>query len=278
MVDRVDTPADDEVVGSGSVAIVTGAARGIGAATAFRLADAGWRLVLVDKAADDDALRYPLATEDELRAVAQRCGGDERAIACPVDVRDQAGLDAAVAVAVERFGGIDAALAIAGAVSGGAMAWETDDEQWATMVGVNLEGVWRLARATIPVMLERPEPRCGRFVAVSSSGGSRGLPRLAAYAAAKHGVEGLIRSLAAELGPTGITANAVAPGSTSTAMLDESAAIYGLHDPFEFAEHHLQPRLIDPDEVASVIVWLCGSASSAITGAVLPADAGMTAG
>ena len=115
-------------------------------------------------------------------------------------------------------------------------------------------------------------------MAVSSSGGTLGLPLLAAYAAAKHGVEGLVRSLAAELGPEGITANVVAPGSTAGAMLDASAAVYDLADPGEFATHHLLPRLLDPGEVAALVHWLCGADASAVTGAVLPVDAGMTAG
>jgi SDR family mycofactocin-dependent oxidoreductase len=259
------------------VAIITGAARGIGAATAVRLARDRWRLVLVDRAADDPGLGYPLATEAELDAVAAECG-DDRAIAVVADVRDQAALDCAVAEAVERFGGLDAAVGVAGAIVGGETAWSTSDTPWFTMIGINLEGVWRLARAAVPAMLERPQPRQGRFVVVASAGGTLGLPLLSAYSAAKHGVLGFIRSLAAELGPEGITANAVAPGSTTTAMLDASAAIYGLDGTAEFATHHMLGRLVEAGEVAAMLHWLCGPESSAITGAVLPVDAGMTAG
>jgi SDR family mycofactocin-dependent oxidoreductase len=193
------------------------------------------------------------------------------------DVRDQAALDQAVARGVERFGGLDAALAIAGCIGGGMEAWRTSDELWTTLLAVNLEGAWRLSKAAVPALLERPEPRRGRFVAVTSSGGTVGIYLLAAYSAAKHGVIGLVRSLAAELGPHGITANAVAPGSTMTAMLDASAAVYGLGHPDEFAAQHLLPRLLAPDEPAALISWLCGPDSSGITGAVLPVDAGMTA-
>jgi NAD(P)-dependent dehydrogenase (short-subunit alcohol dehydrogenase family) len=114
-------------------------------------------------------------------------------------------------------------------------------------------------------------------VAVSSAGGVVGLPLLAAYTAAKHGVVGLVRSLAAELGPHGITANAVAPGSTSTAMLDASAAVYDLGGTSEFATHHLLGRLLDPAEVAALVRWLCSEAAAGVTGALLPVDAGMTA-
>jgi SDR family mycofactocin-dependent oxidoreductase len=260
-------------VGDGPVGIVTGAGRGIGAAIARRLGEDGWRLVLVDRCADDPALGYPLATEEELRGVAEEVDG----VAVVADVRDQAGLDAAVAVASDGFGGLDGAVAAAGCVAGGRPAWETGDDVWDAMVGVNLEGVWRLARAAVPALLHRPEPRRGRFVAVSSAGGTLGLPLLAAYSAAKHGVAGLVKSLAAELGRSGITVNAVAPGSTSTAMLDASAAVYGLASPEELAEHHLLGRLVLPEEVAELVAWLCGEAASAVTGAVLPVDAGMTA-
>jgi SDR family mycofactocin-dependent oxidoreductase len=261
------------------VAIITGAARGIGSAIARTLAGRGWYLVLVDRCADDPALGYALATPDELEITVASCGGPDRAHAVIGDVRDQAALDAAVAVARDRFGGLDAAVAAAGAIVGGT-AWDDSDgadDRWDAMIGVNLEGVWRLARAAVPCLLERPAPRSGRFVAVSSAGGSVGLPLLSAYVAAKHGVNGFVRSLAAELGPAGITANAVAPGSTTTAMLDASAVVYGLLDTLEFNQHHLLGRPLDPDEVAALVAWLCGSESGGVTGAVLPVDAGMTA-
>jgi SDR family mycofactocin-dependent oxidoreductase len=260
------------------VAIVTGAGRGIGAATARALAGDGWSLVLVDRCTDDPALAYPLATPAELDAVVDECGGaDGRALAVVADVRDQSGLDAAVALAEERFGGLDAAVAAAGCIAGGWPSWQTPEAVWQAMVGVNLEGVWRLATAAVPALLRRPQPREGRFVAVSSSGGTTGLPLLGAYVAAKHGVNGLVRSLAAELGREAITANAVAPGSTRTSMLQASAAVYDLASVEEFAGHHLLGRLVEPTEVAALIAWVCGPGSSAITGAVLPVDAGMTA-
>jgi SDR family mycofactocin-dependent oxidoreductase len=259
------------------VAIVTGGARGIGAALARRLAHDGWKLVLVDRCEDDPNLRYPLATKEEMRATRAACGGEERVVTVIGDVRDQGALDGAAAAAVERFGGLDAALAVAGGIAGGEPAWRTDDRTWTTMLAVNLEGVWRLARASVPAMLERPVPRRGRFVAVSSAGGSLGLPLLSGYSAAKHGVIGFIKSLAAELGPEGITANVVAPGSTATEMLEASAAVYGLASSAEFANHHQLGRLVEPDEVAAMLAWICGTDSGAVTGAVLAVDAGMTA-
>jgi SDR family mycofactocin-dependent oxidoreductase len=259
------------------VAVLTGGARGIGAATARRLAATGWYLVLLDRCADDAALTYPLATKQDLDATVAACGGPDRAVGVVADVRDQTALDAAVRLAVDRFGGLDAALAVAGCIGGGVEAWNTSDELWSTLLAINLEGAWRLAKAAVPALLQRPAPRQGRFVAVASASGTVGIYLLAAYSAAKHGVIGLVRSLAAELGPHGITANAVAPGSTTTAMLDASAALYGLPDPAEFATQHLLDRLLTPDEPAALLAWLCGPESSGITGAVLPVDAGMTA-
>ncbi|MGH9064702.1 MAG: mycofactocin-coupled SDR family oxidoreductase [Acidimicrobiales bacterium] len=262
---------------AGPVALLTGAARGIGAATARRLSQDGWRLVLVDACADDPALPYPLATPADLEAAAGACGAGQ-AVPVVADVRRQDQLDEAVALAEERFGRLDAAVAVAGAIAGGQDAWGTDEATWGAMIGINLEGVWRLARAAVPALLRGPEPRRGRFVAVASAAGSLGMPRLAAYAAAKHGVVGLVRSLAAELGPHGITANVVSPGSTATAMLDASAAVYGIGDRAGFAVHHRLGRLVDPAEVAALLAWLCGPDSSAVTGAVFAVDAGMTSG
>ena len=259
------------------VALITGAARGIGAATAVRLAAEGWKLVLFDRCADDPALSYPLATPADLDKTVSDCGGERVAVPVIGDVRDQDALDSAVAVASEKFGGLDAALAVAGCIGGGVEAWNTSEELWATLLAVNLEGAWRVSKAAVPAILARPEPRQGRFVAVTSASGTVGIYMLAAYSAAKHGVVGLVRSLAAELGPHGVTANAVAPGSTSTAMLEASARLYGLDEPAGFAEQHLLPRLLTPEEPAALIAWLCGPDSSGITGAVLPVDAGMTA-
>ena len=257
------------------VALVTGAARGIGAAAARALAADGWRLVLVDRCVDDPALDYRLATRDELDAVVDACGPD--ATGTVADVRDQEALDAAAGIAVQRFGGLDAAVAAAGAIVGGHPAWEIDDATWETALAVNLTGVWRLVRAAVPALLARPTPRRGRIVAISSMGGTVGLPLLSPYVAAKHGVHGLVRSLAAELGPEGVTVNAVAPGSTVTSMLWASASLYGLTDITPLTEQHLLERPLDPAEVAALIAWVCSDASSGVTGAVLPVDAGATA-
>jgi SDR family mycofactocin-dependent oxidoreductase len=259
------------------VALVTGAARGIGAATVRGLTAQGWAVLAVDRCADDPALPYPLASRDELEKVVAEASaaGPGAAAAHAADVRDDGQLAGAVAAAQRRWGGLDAAVAVAGVIAGGVPLWEMPAAQLRAVLDTDLGGVLALARAAIPALLRRPEPRCGRFLAVASAAATRGLPMLAAYCAAKAGVAGLIRALAVELGGTGITANAVSPGSTDTAILAESARLYGLPAASAFAAQQPVRRLLEPDEVAAALVWLAGEASSAITGAVVPVDGGL---
>jgi len=256
------------------VAVVTGAARGIGAATVDALASAGWRVVAVDVCADDPTLPYPLGTHAELEAVADR----HASAVVPVvgDVRSRADMEAAVATARDHFGGLDAAVAVAGVVAGGAPVWEMDDGCWDLLFDVNVNGVRHLAGAAVPVLLEAPAPRQGRVVVVASAAAALGLRRLAAYGATKHAAVGFVKGLAADLAGTGVTANAVCPGSTRTAVLAESARLYGLESPEAFASQQLLERLLEPHEPAALVAWLCSEASSGVTGAALAVDAGMT--
>ena len=252
------------------VALVTGAARGIGAATVRALVADGWAVVATDACADDAALPYAMARRDELEGLR----GD-RVLTCVADTRDPAALAEAVALAERAYGGLDAALAVAGVVGGGVPLWEQPEDELRAVLDVDLLGVLHLARAAVPALLRRPGPRSGRFVAVASAAATRGLPMLAAYCAAKAGVAGLVRALAVELGGTGVTANAVSPGSTDTLVLAESARLYGLGDAQEFAAQQPLGRLLEPDEVARALVWLAGEGSGAVTGAVLPVDGGL---
>src|SRR5262249_5060246 len=144
------------------------------------------------------------------------------------DVRDPRAVAAAVADAENRWGGVDVAVAAAGVIAGGVPLWEVPPEQERAVLEVDLNGVVHLARAAIPGLLRRPRPRSGRFLAVASAAATRGLPMLAAYCAAKAGVAGLIRALGVELADSGVTANAVSPGSTDTPILAESARLYDL--------------------------------------------------
>jgi SDR family mycofactocin-dependent oxidoreductase len=261
------------------VAVVTGAARGIGAATVRGLAARGWAVLAVDRCADDPALPYRLATRDDLdRAVidAATAARDPDAVhGLVADVREAAAMAEAVAEAERRWGGLDAAIAVAGVIAGGVPLWEMDPRQQQAVIDIDLGGVLALARAAIPALLRRGEPRSGRFLAVASAAATRGMPMLAAYCAAKAGVAGLIRALAAELGGTGVTANAVSPGSTDTPILAESARLYGLPGGQSFAAQQPARRLIAPEEVAAALIWLAGEESSAMTGAVVPVDGGL---
>jgi len=265
--------------GSGRVALVTGAARGIGAATVRALAADGWSVLAVDRAEDDAAVPYPLASAADLAAVvtgATGITGDAGRVAAFIaDVRSVAALEAAVAEAESCWGGLDAAIGCAGVIAGGRRQWEVPIEQEQAVLDVDLGGILNLARASVPALLRRPEPRSGRFLAVASAAATRGLPMLGAYCAAKAGVAGLIRALAVELGSSGVTANAVSPGSTATAMLDESARFYGLTGASDLARNQPSGRLLDPAEIAAVLAFLAGAGSSGVTGAVLPVDGGL---
>jgi SDR family mycofactocin-dependent oxidoreductase len=191
------------------------------------------------------------------------------------DVRDADALAAAVGVAEDYWGGLDAAIAAAGVIAGGVPAWQVPAGQEQAVLDIDLGGVLNLARVSVPALLRRLEPRRGRFLAVASAAATRGLPMLAAYCAAKAGVAGFIRALAVELGGTGITANAVSPGSTATPILDESARLYDLPGASAFAAQQPLGRLIDPAEVAAVLAFLAGDGASAMTGAIVPVDGGL---
>lgn len=254
------------------VALVTGAGRGIGAATVAALTARGWHVVALDRCTPHPGVSYEMATVADLDAVVAQSG---RASAVHADVGDPVQMDAAVAQIGADLGRLDAVVCAAGIIAGGGPLWQVDDDEWNAVMATDLTGVFNTLRAAVPAIVRSD---AGRVVAVASAAGSLGLRHMGPYAAAKHGVIGLIRSLAADLTGTGVTANAVSPGSTTTPGLDESARLYGLESTEDFVRHQ-EPlgRLIDPTEVAATIAWLCSPDASAITGAVVPVDGGMTA-
>src|SRR5215469_164433 len=264
---------------SGRVALVTGAGRGIGAATVRALAATGWSVLAVDLAGDDAAIPYRMPSKAELESVvseaADLAGHEDRIGSFIADVRDVTALADAVAAAESRWGGLDAAIGCAGVIAGGAPQWEVPLDEEHAVLDVDLGGVLNLARVAVPALLRRQPPRSGRFLAVVSAAAARGLPLLTAYCAAKAGVAGLIRALAVELGPTGVTANAVSPGSTDTPILAASARLYDLGGPQDFAAQQPIGRLLDPAEIAVVLAFLAGPGSSGVTGAVIPVDGGL---
>jgi SDR family mycofactocin-dependent oxidoreductase len=256
------------------VALVTGAGRGIGAATVAELCRTGYAVAAVDVCSGDDApagVAYPLATPEDLAGVAGRFPG--RVLAIESDVRDRGALDSAVDATVARFGRLDAVVAAAGVIVGGQAQWETPDAHLRTLMDVNVMGVWNTAAVTLPVMLAGPAPAGCRFVAVASAAGERGLFSLTGYTASKHAVIGIVRGLAADLVGTGLTAVAVAPGSTRTSMLAATADLYHT-TPQALADHQGIRRLIEPEEIAATIALCCSPAGAALNGSVVRADGG----
>ncbi len=257
------------------VAVITGSARGIGAAVAVGLASAGWDLVLGDVEGPDAiaGLPYALSGEADRHAVASRCADlGARVVTATCDVRD----GDQVARLVARVPGIRAAVAVAGIMGADGPAWEQSAADLDRDLSVNLHGVANLARAAVPLLMDAPEPSRCRFVAVVSSAAERGLPLLASYVASKHAALGYVRALAADLAPSGVTANAVLPGSTRTALLDRTAEVYGLASPEGFVANQRLGRLIEPHEIAGAVVWLCSDAASATTGMAMSVDGGFT--
>ena len=255
------------------LAVVTGAARGIGAAVARRLAGEGWSLVLVDACSPQPPAGYPMPGPEDLAAVARDCAA---AGAKTVEelVADVGGGSVRDQVRTLLAGRAPGAVVTAAGVIRGDPAWMVPDDAFDLMLRVNLSGVRHLADACVPAMIEAG---AGRFVAVSSAAALRAMPQLAAYSAAKSAVVGYVRALAADLAGTGVTANVVCPGSTRGPMLAASAAIYDLPGQETFAAQALLRRLLEPGEIAAAVTWLCGPDSGALTGAVIPVDAGLTA-
>jgi len=257
------------------VALVTGAARGIGAETVRTLCHAGYCVVAVDSCAADavpDGVAYTLATRDELDALAAEF--PHQVLARVADVRDREALATAAADGVDAFGSLDAVVAAAAVIAGGLPLWESPDSHLESQWDVDVRGVWNTAAVTIPHLLAGRDPSGGRFVAIASAAGSHGLFHLTAYNAAKHAVIGLVKGLAADLVGTGVTACAVSPGSTRTRMLDATAALYDLADADQLADSQLLRRVLEPSEIAATIALCCSIEGAALNGSVVSADGG----
>jgi SDR family mycofactocin-dependent oxidoreductase len=215
-----------------------------------------------------------MATRSDLDAVVARHG--DAVLGLVGDVRSATDMQLAVETATRHFGRLDAVVASAGVLGAGGPLWEISDEAWDAVWSVNVLGTRRLIEAAAPKLISNGKEAHGRIVAVASAAASTGLLHLAPYTAAKHAVVGLIRGVAMDLAASGVTANAVSPGSTRTAILEASAKVYGLESGEAFAAQQPIGRLLEPTEIAAAIVWLCSSAASAITGADVAVDGGMT--
>ena len=263
------------------VALVTGAARGQGRAHAELLAANGHDLVLLDACTAVAPTSYPPATPEQL-ADTGRAGeaAGARVVTAEVDLRDGPAVRKVIDDAVAHLGRLDVIVSNAG-VSFFRPFLELTDDDWDAMIGNNLTTAQRVLSAAVPHVVRAGNG--GSIVLTASVAGVKVIPFESHYVASKHGLIGLMRTLAVELAPYGIRVNAIAPGGVSTAMAEghdleaifgneERAAMFGASfNPL------LPPHMATPEEVAGVVAFLCSDGARAITGHVVPIDFGVTA-
>jgi NAD(P)-dependent dehydrogenase (short-subunit alcohol dehydrogenase family) len=242
---------------AGRHAVVTGASRGIGASIAAALAAQGMLVSLFGR----DAAA--------LQSVAARLGGSAHAAAITVEVSDADSVQAAFAAARDRFGAVDILVNNAGQAAS-AKFTDTDPALWSQLMAVNVTGTYLCTRQAIPDMLEGG---FGRIVNIASTAGLRGAAYISAYAASKHAVIGLTRSLALEYAARNLTVNAVCPGYVDTDIVKDAIANIMKKTGRSATEAlgtlvatNPQRRLIEPAEVAETVLWLCRPGSESVTG------------
>jgi len=266
----------------GKVALITGGARGQGRAHALAYAREGADVVVLDIADQIGSVPYPMGTQDDLdETVRQVEKLDRRALAVRADVRSQDQLDDAVQRTLAEFGRLDLVAANAG-IWTMTPFWELTEDQWDDMIGTNLTGVWKTAKAVAPHLIEQGS---GSIVMTSSVNGLEPGANYAHYVAAKHGVIGLMKNVALELAPHGVRCNAVCPGAIDTGMTNWQGA-YDM-----FAGHGGGTRedllagggsfhalkgagMLDPVVIANAAVWLHSDLAAWVTGVAVPVDAG----
>jgi len=269
----------------GKVALVTGGARGQGRVHALTLAARGCDVAVCDVVAPMATVPYDLASPADLAETARLVGETgRRGVTAVADVRDSAQVRRAVDATLAAFGRLDILVANAGICSFAPVA-DLTDEAWEEMVATNLTGVFKTVRAVVPHMARA---RSGRIVATSSMGGRMGMPNLAHYVAAKWGVIGLIKSVALELAPLGVTANVVCPSTVDTPMA-HNQAMYGLfcpdlvdpgRDEVRPAYARMNPMRVpwlDPQDVADAVAFLVSDGARHISGATIEVSAGGSA-
>jgi SDR family mycofactocin-dependent oxidoreductase len=269
----------------GKVAFITGAARSQGRSHAVRLAQEGADIIAVDLAGPVESIgMYPPATEDDLAETVRQVEAlDRRIVATKADVRDSAALKAAVDDGVAQLGRLDIVLGNAG-VFEIQPSLELSDGAWQEMIDINLTGVWNTCKVALPHLIEGGG---GAIVLTSSTAGLKGTPNTIHYTAAKHGVVGIMRTLANEFGKQSIRVNTVHPTGVDTVMI-QNEKTWGLFSPDDpepsrekFAElfetlHPLPVPYVDPVDISNAILFLVSDEARYITGVTLPVDAGYT--
>lgn len=259
----------------GKVALITGAARGQGRAHAVRLASEGADVIALDVNASAATTAYPGPTADDLAETVRLVEAqDRRIVAREADVRDFAALSAVVTEGVAELGRLDVVVANAGICSAN-LSWEIPVEQWQETIDTNLTGVFFTAKATVPVLIEQGTG--GSIIITSSVAGLRGLPFLGHYVASKHGVVGLARTMANELGQHNIRVNTLHPHGVATGMtvpdmqplLAQYASTLG-----PIFMQSLPDQVSQPEDMAAAVAWLASDEARHVTGIQLPVDLG----
>jgi (+)-trans-carveol dehydrogenase len=269
----------------GKVAFITGAARGQGRSHAIRLAQEGADIIAIDLAAQVDSVPYQMATPDDLAQTVEEVEAlDRRIVAAVADVREFGVVKAALDDGVAQLGRLDIVSANAGICSSARLA-DMPEQTWQDVIDTNLTGVWHSVKAAIPHL--RAGGRGGSIVLTSSTAGLMALDNLGHYVAAKHGVVGLMRTLALELAPEMIRVNTVHPTNVSTAMI-LNAPTYALFAPDLPERDRTKERLaerfqamnalpipwVEPVDISNAVLWLASDEARYVTGVTLPVDAG----
>jgi SDR family mycofactocin-dependent oxidoreductase len=242
------------------------------------MAAEGADIVALDLCGEATPVGYPVATPDDLAETVRLVEATgRRIVAREGDVRNQTDLDAAVAAGVQELGGLDVVVANAGIVTWDRF-WEMPEGKWQALLDINLGGVWRTFKAAAPVLID--QGRGGSMIAISSVAGLKALPAQAHYSAAKHGIVGLTKSAAIELGPFGIRVNSIHPWAVDTPMAHDPgvADLLSRHPTYaaSYAAILPTPVMADPGDISEAVVWLASDASRAVTGIQLPVDMGAT--
>jgi SDR family mycofactocin-dependent oxidoreductase len=259
----------------GKVALISGGARGQGRSHAVRLAQEGADIITFDVCRQLGTVPYPMATSEDLKETVRLVEDlDRRIVAREADVRELGAVQSVVDEGVAEFGRLDIVCANAGIAGFAENTWSMTEEEWDEMIAVNLTGVFKTVRAAAPKMIEAGNG--GSIVITSSTAGVKGMPGTAHYVAAKHGVVGLMRSLANELAPYSIRVNTVHPTGVNTPMIHNPFMdeVLGNPDGSINLTNALPVDEVEAVDISNAILWLSSDEARYVTGVMLPVDAG----